>query len=200
VRWSVVGPAVAVTAAVAVAAGVALSRSADDPVPDTVPPPVEVTSDAPRYGSLEELTAAADLVVRAEVVATERGRLFGSPGEGAVESRLVTLEIGSVLAGTPPAGPAVLVEEEGWLEDGTPVIVDGANPSTTGADGIWFLTAVGTADAPRFVVVSAQGRFLIGDAGRLEGAAGDDPLIAELTQLSARELTERITLLSRRAG
>ena len=96
------------------------------------PQPVAVTSDAPRVATLAELVASADVVVRGEVTATERGRLFGEPGAGAVESRLVTLRVDEVLAGeAPPEGPLV-VEEEGWLEDGTPIVVDGAPPSTGG--------------------------------------------------------------------
>ena len=50
--------------------------------------PVEVTSDAPRLATLAELTAASDLVVRAQVVSTARGRVFGDPGsDAAIESR-----------------------------------------------------------------------------------------------------------------
>ena len=45
---------------------------------------------------------------------------------------------------------------------------------------------------PGYVVVSAQGRYLVVDA-RLKGAAGDDPLIAELTRLSVDALTDLIT-------
>ena len=68
---------------------------------------VAVTSDAPRVGSLEELAASADLVVRGEVVATERGRVFGEPGgdapssHGSSPSRSPTC-----CAGTAPGGPS----------------------------------------------------------------------------------------------
>jgi hypothetical protein len=196
VRWKVVGPILALL--VAGIAGVALSRPDDGAPASRDPEPVEVTSDAPQATSLEELTASADLIVRGEVTATERGRLFGEPGGAGVESRLVTLQVAEVLAGTPPAGSTVLIEEEGWLEDGTPLIVDGAAPSAVGDDGIWFLTEVESGAAPVYVVVSAQGRYLV-DGGSLRGAAGDDPLIAELGGLTADELMEQVAALPARS-
>jgi hypothetical protein len=192
VRWRLLGPVVAVLVAVGVA--VALTQPAPDEPPAPARPPVAVTSDAPRVATLEELASSADLVVRAEVVATERGRVFGEPGGGAVESRLVTLAVDDVLTGAASTGASLLVEEEGWLEDGTPLIVDGAEPSRVGDDGIWFLDAVGTVDEPVYVVVSAQGRFLV-DGDRLTGASGDDPLVATLSGLSADALTARLAAL-----
>jgi hypothetical protein len=193
-RWRVLGPVVAVV--VAVAAGVALTRE-DAPANRTDgPEPVAVQSDAPRLTSLEELAAAADVVVRGQVVATERGRVFGDPGGESIESRLVTLEVAAVLAGGASVDGTVLVEEEGWLEDGTPLIVDGAAPSAVGDDGVWFLIEVGGTDVPIYVVMSAQGRYLV-DGDGLSGATGDDPLVAELTSLSIDELTARIAALHR---
>jgi len=193
-RWRLLGPAAAIL--VAVVAGVTLTRP-DDDEPPASRAPVAVSSDAPRLTSLEELVAASDLVVRAEVAATERGRVFGDPNGGAsVESRLLTLEVTDVLAGAGPADDAVLVEEEGWLEDGTPLIVDGAAPSRTGDDGIWFLVRVGDPDVPVHVVVSAQGRYLV-DGDGLASASGDDPLIEALAGLSVDELTARIAALQR---
>ena len=61
---------------------------------------------------------------------------------------------------------------------------------------MWFLLDVGDADLPIYVVVSAQGRYLV-DGDGLTGAAGDDPLVEELTGLSLAELTERIAALHR---
>jgi hypothetical protein len=102
--------------------------------------------------------------------------------------------VAEVLAGTPPAGATVQVEEEGWLEDGAPLVVDGAAPSAVGDDGIWFLTEVESGAAPVYVVVNAQGRYLV-DGDGLAGADGDDPLIGELSDLTVAELTARIAAL-----
>lgn len=196
-RWL---PAAAVVVAV-VGGVVAWRATAEDPEPSVADlAPVEVTSDAPRRSSLAELADAADLVVRAQVVGTDRGRLFGDPGSAAaIESRVVTLQVTRVLragpdADAPLAGDRVLVEEEGWTGDGAPLVVDGLAPSAAGDDAIWFLTSVGTAEEARYVVVSAEGRYLVeGDA--LTGAAGDDPLVAELAGLGATALEAAVTAL-----
>lgn len=193
-RWRVVGPILAVV--VAGVAAVGLTRGDDDDAPPALPEPVAVTSDAPRLASLEALVAASDVVVRAEVVTTEHGRVFGDPGGERIESRLVTLDVAEVLVGDASVEGTLVVEEEGWLEDGAPLIVDGAAPSNVGDDGVWFLVDVGDADLPIYVVVSAQGRYLV-DEGALSGAAGDDSLVDELVNLSVEELTTRIGALHR---
>jgi hypothetical protein len=198
IPWRVVGPLVAVL----LATGAALVVTRDDPptaalttaATTTEPPPVAITSNAPRYGSLEELAGAADLVVRGHVTRAERGRLFGDPGtESAIESRLVTLAVDEVLRGDDP-GPGLLVEEEGWTEDGAPLVVDGAGPSVTGDDAIWFLTPVEGPEGPAFITVSAAGRYLV-DGDDLRGPTGEDPLVAELAALTPSELAARIAAL-----
>jgi hypothetical protein len=70
--------------------------------------------------------------------------------------------------------------------------VDGAAPSEVGDDAIWFLDAVGSPELPLHVVPSAQGRYLV-VGGRLVGAAGDDPLIAELAALGPEGLAAAIS-------
>jgi hypothetical protein len=171
--------------------------------------PVAVTSDAPRYADLAELVAASDLVVRGEVEATERGRAFGGPGGAAIVSRLVRLRVDEVLAGPAPVDAVdVLVEEEGWLDDGRPLAVDGAAPTEVGDRGIWFLLDVGDPELPVYTVVNAEGRYLeeeggsggsggSGDGGGgLVGAEGDDPLVAEVEALSADELAAEVSRLA----
>jgi hypothetical protein len=189
--WRWLGPAVAVL--VALGTGVAVAgRSGDggagdgpQPVRSGEPAPVAVGSDAPRFRSLDELVAASDVVVRGEVVATERGRPFGEPGGTTIVSRLVTLRVDTVLAGTAPGGDAVLVEDEGWLEDGAPLVVDGVPPTAEGDAGVWFLAAGGDPDVPAYLAVGPQGRYLAdadADSDGLRPAAAD-PLAAELAAL-----------------
>lgn len=155
---------------------------------------VEVTSDAPRYATLDELVGAADLVVRGEVASTERGRAFGQPGGTTIVSRLVTLQVDEVLAGTAPQAGTVVVEEEGWLDDGRALVVDGAAPTRTGDAGFWFLVEVDDPDLPVYTTVGAAGRYLVGpdDPERLEGADNDDPLVAELVARTPDELAAAI--------
>ena len=142
---------------------------------------MEIESDSPTYATLDQLLAATDLVVRARVTSTERGRVFGEPGEEtALESRLVALEVTEVLRGAEPPAE-FLVEEEGWLLDGSPLIVDGLVPSAEGDDAIWFLVdpSTDTQEPTPFVTVNAQGRYLVVD-GALIGADGTDPLVGRL--------------------
>lgn len=195
-RWWVLGPVAAV--AVAVGAGLVTSRQDDGTGPPPPAPPeeelVEVSSDAPVLATLPELVAAADVVVRGEVEATERGRPFGDPGQATITSRLVTLHVDEVLTGEAPPTGTVLVEEEGWLDDGRALVIDGARPSRVGDSGVWFLVAVDDPDLPVYLVPSAQGRYLVDDAAATEltGADGDDPLIDRLTSLGLPALIAEI--------
>lgn len=191
--------AVAAILAVALVGG---GGSGGDPEPTStstssasVPEPVEISSDSPTYATLGELLAASDLVVRARVTSTERGRVFGEPGdETALQSRLVALEVTEVLRGPEPP-TEFLVEEEGWLLDGSPLIVDGLVPSAAGDDAIWFLVDPSATEPAPFVTVNAQGRYLV-DGDGLLGAEGADPLVTRIEALGAAALEAAI----RRAG
>jgi hypothetical protein len=191
-----------VAIAVAVIAGaVTLARAPDGPgagapVPTTAlaSDAVEVTSDAPVATSLQDLVGASDLVVRGRVTAAERGRWFGQPGGGRIRSRLLTLEVDEVLRGTPRGeASSLLVEEEGWTDDGRPLVIDGAVPTQRGDEGIWFLVDPGDEDTGAWIVVSAQGRYLRDAGGDVRGARGTDPLVADLASGSLEELADRIS-------
>ena len=208
-RWAGPVASVAVAAAITLAlvvGGRGATSASDESSPEgpAAPgadtSPVPVSSDAPRFSQLSELVAAADLVVTGEVASVARGRTFGEPGGTAIVSRVVTLRVDSVLAGTPPAaGADVLVEEEGWLADGRALAVDGAAPTQEGDRGIWFLVDVGDPELPVYTVVNAEGRYLLGDAGggTLVGAAGDDPLIARVEAMGAGALADEVARLER---
>ena len=197
-RWLL--PAAAVV--VALIAGVVTVRSSvddgggRDAVATTAVPAdaVEVASDAPVFATLEELLGASDLVVRGRITDVQRGRWFGEGGDGArIRSRLASLEVDEVLAGTPRGETGrLLLEEEGWTEDGRVLVIDGAVPTQLGDEGIWFLTDTGDATTGAWIVVNAQGRYLDVD-GELQGARGDDPLVAELASGSLDELADRIS-------
>jgi hypothetical protein len=194
VSWLRRGPLLALVVAAVAGAVIWLARP-DDATPRRALDPVAVSSDAPRRSSLAELAAASDLVVRGQVTDTAHGRVFGDPGSTAtIESRTLTLRIDRVLRGAAPDDDRVLVEEEGWDGDGAPVVVDGAAPSRRGDAGIWFLAEVGEAEEHRYVVVSAEGRYLV-QGGHLVGAAGEDPLIAHLEDLGPDGLAAAIAAL-----
>lgn len=192
-RWGL--PALALL----VAAGVGIATRANDPSsgsPSTTtePAPLAVESESQfQFDSLDELVAASDLVVRARVESVERGRVFGSgdASGAAIVSRQITLAVSEVLAGPVDVPRRVVVAEEGWLPDGTPLIVDGLRIVEPGDQAIWFLDAVDDPDFPGFVVVNYQGRYLV-DGERLEGAGREDPLVRELAALTPSALADRI--------
>lgn len=189
-----VGPVVAMAVAIVGALLVTGRDDAGTPAVQAEPEPVAVSSDAPRMASLDELVAASDVVVQGRVVETRRGRNFGGPGGRTIVSRLVTLRVDTVLAGAPPTAGAVLVEEEGWLDDGSPLVVDGLRPTEEGDQGVWFLAAGGDPDVPAYVVVGPQGRYLADPqpGERLTGAAGNDPLVSDLTSLGPDGLADAV--------
>lgn len=213
-RWTALLPAVVALLAL-VAAVVVLVRSGDDAEPRDADeaaglaspnpnaPPVTVTSSAPRYGSLAHLVAASELIVEAEVVSSAEGRWFGEPaangGSGRILSRLVTLRVHRVLTGPSPQGSEVLVEEEGWTEDGAPLVVDGLGAAAVGDRGFWFLVAGGDEEVGAHLLVNFQGRYLVRGAS-LEGASADAAdsesygfdLVAEVEAMSPEELVSAV--------
>lgn len=203
-HWPVVLPVVLVLVALGWAVA-GRTGSGDGPAEEAAPSEPEVvavSSDAPSYRSLLELMEASDVVVRATVVGAEHGRWFGDGQEGTrVQSRLVTLQVDQTLAGVAASSETILVEEEGWLDDGTPISVDGAAPSRVGDDALWFLVDGGDPELGAYVVVNAQGRYLVTNDDSLSGADRPDPLIDRLADLGLDQLTNEITdLRDQRAG
>ena len=158
------GTTLVVVAVTLVAAGVLTAwqvRPTTDRPGAAASPPTEVTSDAPRFATLEDMAAASDAVVLAEVVAEADGRTITDPAdpERGVRTRLLELEVVEVLVGAVPR-PLVL-EEEAMLLDGTPVRVDGVAPAGPGDRGVFFLVAGGSDANPHHALVGPQGRFLV---------------------------------------
>jgi hypothetical protein len=185
-----------VLALLAVAGGVGALRwsaSGDDRSVDSAPAapaPLAVSaSSLYQFDDLASMVAASDLVVRAHVDSTARGRVVGDGG-AAVISRIDTLEVDEVLVGE-TSGSTVLVEEEGWLGDGTAIAVNGLAPTEAGMDGIWFLDRRPDPELPGYLVINHQGRYVV-DGDRLDGADGTDPLVARLEPLGPDGLTDAV--------
>jgi hypothetical protein len=159
------------------------ARSDVDRDVDQGAPVVISSSGEVRYPDLPSLVAASDTVVIARVTATEQGRLIadGPSGGAGIVTRTVRLEVDEVLAGVDP-GAEVVVEEAGWLPDGSPVVVDGVPGSTVGDLGVWFLVRGTDESSPYWAVVNAQGRYLVDpvDETRLVDVPVEDPLIDDL--------------------
>jgi hypothetical protein len=182
-----------VVAAVAIAVGVGayfLIGGEDADGPD----PLEVKATSIYdFATLDELVAASDAVVVGTVVAVDEGRLVGAPAEGAVVSRIASLRVGTALAGE--VADVVIIEEEGWLPDGTPLIVNGVDPTAVGDEGVWFLDSIDDSELPAYLVINSQGRYLLDPtdpAGPLVGGDRDDPLVRDLERLTLPELLTAI--------
>ncbi len=151
-----------------------------------------------QFDSLLDMAATSDAVVRATVVATERGRVVGDPDAGGIVSRIVTLDVSEVFTSSVPgltAGATLLIEEEGWLPSGEVLIVDDLQPSTVDDTGVWFLDAIGDTDSPTFLVINSQGRFLDLD-GQIVGGRIDDPLVDAVEAVDYPELIDTLRRLT----
>ena len=161
---------------------------------DTTPAAVAVEATSSyAFTTVDQMIDNSDLIVRGRVVATERGPLVGE-ADASVVARVVTLQVEDVLGGRLAASTTtdrgtILVEEEGWLPDGSPLIVNGVAPSQVGDDGIWFLQVSPDPDLPSFLVINSQGRYLV-DGNGLRGGDQRDALVQELQRLSPDALEQ----------
>lgn len=156
--------------------------------------PVEIDAvSVYEFTTLAEMAVASDAIVVGTVTATETGRLVGDPADGGVVSRLVTIEVDEALRGE--LGPTIVIEEEGTLPDGTPLIVNGVRGSAVGDHGVWFLDRLDDAELPVFLVINSQGRFLTSPTdpdGDLIGGDQRDPLVQTLQQQSFTDLVDAV--------
>jgi hypothetical protein len=125
--------------------------------------------------------------------------LVGDPGAGGIVTRVVTLNVDESFGSGPNAmgeGATLLVEEEGWLPTGEALIVDDLQPSAPGDTGVWFLQSLDESEAPTYIVINSQGRFLDVD-GHIVGGRADDPLVDATEAASYGELVDALRQLTR---
>lgn len=161
--------------------------------PSTVEPaPLAVTAQSTyQFASLQEMLEGSDAVVVGVVQATNRGRLVGDPDDGGVISRVITVRVEQVLSmSAETVSEVLLIEEEGWLPDGTPIEVNGVPASEVGDRGLWFLDQVATDDVSTMVVINSQGRFL----DTVDGTAGGDQSDALVRLLQQRPFEQLVEL------
>ena len=170
------------------------------PTGDGVPAPGEplaIKAETPRFRTLADLTAAADLVVIGRVTGIREGRVIDSPGAG-IRTRLIDLTVERLLAGQ-LAQSTLVMEEEGWLTNGTPIIVNGIAPSRAGDLGFYFLFRGRSPEFPHYTLIGEQGRYLVDpEDGSLTGAQGDEGLSQLITALTAAELESLLEQLQTR--
>lgn len=174
-----------------VAALTALNWPDEEPRPES---PVNLAASAPRFASLGELVAAADVVVIGTIVDEQPGRAITEPADPIVGIRSVFLEVDveRVLYGD--LGSALVIEHEAALLDGTTITIDGVGPPAVGERGVYFLIGSQRPDEPYFAIVGPQGRFALDDDLNLSAhvvdpvanrvaEAGLDALVARLAGL-----------------
>ena len=189
-RWTTYVPIVAI-----VLGGVGFSwlqwgsAEASNPAAADAAPLAVTAQSTYEFASLQEMLEASDAVVVGVVEATNRGRLVGDPADGGVISRVVTIRVEQVLSSSAQIAEVVLVEEEGWLPDGTPIEVNGVPASKVGDRGLWFLDQVATDDVSTMVVINSQGRFLETATGTV-GGDQSDALVQVLQQRPLEQLVE----------
>ena len=144
--------------------------------PEDEPSPIDITSTAPSFTSVDELAAASHLVVVATVIVAEPGRVITDPTDPTVgvQTTLYQLAVEEVLIGSVPG--LLVLEHETSLLDGTMITVDGAPPPEAGERGLYFLITEPEAEFPHHAIINHQGRALVID-GWLRAPGDHDGLL-----------------------
>ncbi|WP_424342799.1 hypothetical protein [Ilumatobacter sp.] len=154
----------------AVAAFAVVGLRGDETTAPSTPAAVDIAATGPRFDSLDELVAAADLIVEGRIVAVDAGRVITDPSDptAGFSTALFQLDVTRSFRGG--ARAPLIVEQEAALLDGAPITVNGLTANEVGDTGFWFLVR-GSADAfPYVALVNEQARILVDDAGRISGA------------------------------
>lgn len=155
--------------------------------------------EAYRFETIEQMVATSDAVVVGVAEADARGRVFGeAPGQ--LQSRDVTVNVDSVLAGRYAVGDRVVVQEMGWGAQGEPLALEGLQPMRIGQRYLLFLTGVDetqkdlaeTHAGPRAVVTNSQGRYEVSTDGSLARTVVPD-LMAEDASVAHQDASDALT-------
>jgi hypothetical protein len=123
------------------------------------------------FASFDEMFASADAVVEAKVVSSSKGRTVGS--EDPLTFREVRLTVTRSWKGAAVVGHELRFEELGW-SGGTPVEVNGVEPSSTGQRGVFFLVEKSD-QASMYRLVNSEGRYLVAEGERVEASNHEAP-------------------------
>lgn len=161
-------------------------RSFGDPLPKSVSTwsggGVEAM-EVERYGTLRELTQAADAVVRGRFVSVDAGRAFGDPAGYELHYAALTLRVDEVLAGS--AAATITLETPLW--DG-PASLPEVERTVPDAEVILFLRA--KVDGPYYRLVSTDA-LVVEDGGQSAVPAGARAL-APLAGLAFGEAAQQV--------
>lgn len=180
------------TLAATIAAGVLLVALASSLVERTTPQQVARMDAVEIYSfpSIEKMVATSDVVVHAEAISVEPGRVLHDGEESYLQYREVILETREVY-GPGKSSRHIILEEIGW-DTGVPMLFEGMEWTEEGDSGYFFLHERATRPGTH-TYVSSQGRYLVQD-GRLVGAPTDgsdekDATIERVELLEPNELT-----------
>lgn len=146
------------------------------------------------FGSLEEMVAASDVVVVAEVVEVGRGAYMGEE-PGRLQLRDVALRVSEILRGN--AGKENLkFVETGWGSKGAELVIEGYPTSVVGQEGIYFLgpkVPDGSPSAGSHSLLNSQGRFFrTGGKDELKPGNKENGLSKQLAARGFNKLVEDI--------
>ncbi len=152
---------------------------------------VDVASSGATYASIDELTAASDLVVIGTIAGAESGRTISDPTnpDVGIRTTLYQLEVERLLVGS--AGGEIIIEHETSLADGTPIAINGASAPATGNRVLLFLIAGPSDVFPHHAIINEQGRYEV--TGRRLVAATAHALADEVVGLGLDDLIDSLT-------
>jgi hypothetical protein len=118
------------------------------------------------FTDVASMTATSNLVVYGDVVSVDQGRLTGGEDDGAavggeIRLRSVTITVYSVLHNPKNllVPPSIILEEEGWDDEGRGYITNNVAWSQVGDSGYFFLRK--SVGANTYRLTSSDGRALI---------------------------------------
>ncbi len=164
--------------------------------------PESISASEPQwfFGSVVEMVATSDLVVRATVLEAGVGRQLGidedgSPPAGDLRARYAIMEVERVFKGESPADGRIVLEELGYDGNDNPFMLLDHPWSLVGDEGIFFLYQGESYPQNHFVLVSPDGRVLYDENETLSFA--NTPLGLRLTGLDPGTFTQLVAEAAR---
>lgn len=150
------------------------------------------------FSSLKEMVETADIVALGTVISTRPGRWTGEDSGAPIQFHEVHIKPSRILVGETQAA-ALVLEEDGYEDDGSPIYLNGSRWAKVEDEVIVFLARKRT--APSYGLLNSQARVFVQEDGTLEHNyhAGtpygeDDPLVERLASMRRNELLEAIEL------
>lgn len=202
-RLAFAGVTAAVASASVFAAGFVQLRGDDSTTKVTVAPPTTVhehdksiaeiwADEVVNAKNLPELLAETDLVVRAEVVNSQKADFIQEDPTGAgVQFETLTLRVNKTIYPVDsPVQPGSEVQmRQVQVDNGREPVTNGLHRAVPGQAGFFFLQTTSLPDV--WILTSTQGQYIVND-GRLAGAHRADPVIDAVEAMHPDELEQAV--------